>query len=164
MEEDKVEVEATRPQKNNTLPIILGLVALLVLGGAYFFFTGKDRATTTPTQTTDQTAQVESTTTESDVLGEQNEQIFTVEGGEFSLEPNEIRVNQGDRVTINFTNVMGFHDFVLDEFNVRTQQIPAESTATVSFVADKVGAFEYYCSVGQHRQNGMVGTLIITAK
>jgi nitrite reductase (NO-forming) len=158
MEEDKVEI--TPQQKNNTLPVVLGLIVLLVLGGiAYYFFNSRNATDTTiQLQPTDETAQGEETS-ESQVL---SEQIITVEGGEFYLEPNEIRVKQGERVTINFTNVKGFHDFVLDEFEVRTQQIPADSTATVSFLADKTGTFEYYCSVGQHRQNGMVGTLIVS--
>jgi len=56
---------------------------------------------------------------------------------------------------------MGFHDFVIDEFNVRTPQLKNPGTASVTFTADKVGTFEYYCSVGQHRVNGMVGKLIV---
>jgi uncharacterized cupredoxin-like copper-binding protein len=31
----------------------------------------------------------------------------------------------------------------------------------VQFVADKTGTFEFYCSVGNHRQMGMVGTLVV---
>jgi len=31
----------------------------------------------------------------------------------------------------------------------------------VTFVADKAGEYEFYCSVGQHRANGMVGKLIV---
>ena len=31
----------------------------------------------------------------------------------------------------------------------------------VEFTVDKTGTFEYYCSVGQHRANGMVGNLIV---
>jgi len=32
---------------------------------------------------------------------------------------------------------------------------------SVTFVADKTGTFEYYCSVGNHRAQGMVGKLIV---
>src|SRR3989344_2957339 len=41
----------------------------------------------------------------------------------------------------------------------RTVEFTAK-TKTVEFTVDALGEFEYYCSVGQHRQNGQVGTLI----
>ena len=38
--------------------------------------------------------------------------------------------------------------------------IPAWVVAlTAEFTADKVGSFEYYCSVGSHRSMGMKGVL-----
>jgi plastocyanin len=86
---------------------------------------------------------------------------FTVEGSSFKFVPNEIQVKKGDSVKIVFKNAEGFHDWVLDEFNAKSKQIPAGQTDTVEFVADKTGTFEYYCSVGKHRQQGMVGKLIV---
>jgi plastocyanin len=86
---------------------------------------------------------------------------FTVHGGMFFFKPNEMRVKKGDTVKINFINDEGFHDWVIDEFNARTKQIQAGKSETIEFVADKAGTFEYYCSVGQHRQNGMKGNLIV---
>lgn len=32
---------------------------------------------------------------------------------------------------------------------------------SVTFVADETGTFEYYCSVGNHRGQGMIGKLIV---
>lgn len=86
---------------------------------------------------------------------------FTITGQDFSYSPNEIRVKQGDTVKISFKNAGGFHDFVLDEFGVKTDSIASGATANVEFVADKTGTFEYYCSVGNHRQMGMKGNLIV---
>jgi plastocyanin len=57
--------------------------------------------------------------------------------------------------------MVGTHDFKIDEFNVATNQIPAGSSEIVEFVADKSGSFEYYCSVGRHREMGMKGTLVV---
>lgn len=91
--------------------------------------------------------------------GETTEKQFTVVGGNFSFTPNKITVNKGDTVTIIFQNNEGFHDFVLDEFTIRTKQIKAGDQQTVQFIADKTGSFEYYCSVGTHRQMGMKGIL-----
>ncbi len=53
------------------------------------------------------------------------------------------------------------HDWVVDEFDAKIAQVAAGKTTSVEFVADKTGTFEYYCSVGKHRQNGMVGKLIV---
>lgn len=88
-------------------------------------------------------------------------QIFEVAAKSFSFTPAEIRVKKGDTVRIVLSNTGGFHDWVLDEFSVRTPMIKDGETATVEFVADKTGSFEYYCSVGSHRQMGMKGMLIV---
>lgn len=87
---------------------------------------------------------------------------FTVEGENFSFAPSQIEVKEGDTVRITFKNVGGFHDFVIDEFDVATSQFGAGNEETVEFVADKTGSFEFYCSVGNHREQGMVGTLTVT--
>jgi cytochrome c oxidase subunit II len=87
---------------------------------------------------------------------------FTVTGSNFSFTPNTLAVKKGDTVKITFKNADGFHDFKLDEFNVATQRISGGSQATVTFVANKTGSFEYYCSVGTHRQMGMKGTLTVS--
>jgi plastocyanin len=92
---------------------------------------------------------------------EEGVKVFEISGGPFYFNPNLITVNKGDTVRIVFTNEEGFHDWVLDEFDAKTKQIQAGQTETIEFVADEAGEFEYYCSVGTHRQMGMVGTLIV---
>lgn len=89
-------------------------------------------------------------------------QLFTVTGSNFAFAPSAMTVKKGDTVVITFKNGDGFHDFVIDELNVRTAQIQDGAQETVTFVADKAGTFEYYCSVGQHRAMGMKGTLTVT--
>ena len=86
---------------------------------------------------------------------------FTVSGGEFYYEPSALAVKKGDKVRIVFKNADGFHDFRIDELGVATKKINDGQTDTVEFTADKVGSFEYYCSVGKHRQMGMKGTLTV---
>ena len=87
--------------------------------------------------------------------------VFKIEGVPYSFSLTEIRVLKGDVVKIEFTTKQGIHDWVLDEFNVRTPQLSQGQSNTVEFVADKTGTFEYYCSIGNHRQMGMVGKLIV---
>ena len=73
----------------------------------------------------------------------------------------ELRVKAGDIVRIEFTSTNGFHDWKVDEFGAATERVQTGGTTSVEFVADKAGTFEYYCSVGQHRANGMKGNLIV---
>jgi plastocyanin len=88
-------------------------------------------------------------------------QEFTVSGDNFSFSLKEIRVKKGDRVRILFKNLQGKHDLKLDEFSAGTKVLSAGQEEAVEFTADEAGSFEYYCSVGAHRQMGMKGTLIV---
>ncbi|MEK7560363.1 MAG: plastocyanin/azurin family copper-binding protein [Patescibacteria group bacterium] len=88
-------------------------------------------------------------------------ETFHVTAKNFSFSLAEIRVRKGSRVKINLNVAEGFHDLVLDEFNARTMRGGEGTHTSVEFVADKAGTFEYYCSVGNHRQMGMVGKLIV---
>ncbi|MBI2572343.1 cupredoxin domain-containing protein [Candidatus Woesearchaeota archaeon] len=73
----------------------------------------------------------------------------------------ELRVKEGDTVRIEFSSTDGFHDWVVDEFDAHTQKVRPGTPTSVEFVASKKGTFEYYCSVGSHRQQGMKGKLIV---
>ena len=86
---------------------------------------------------------------------------FTVEGSNFKFTPDKITVNQGDSVRITFKNVMGMHDFRISEYQIATDIIKGGAQQVVEFTADKLGSFEFYCSVGNHRQMGMVGKLTV---
>ncbi len=72
-----------------------------------------------------------------------------------------IKVKEGDKVRIEFTSTEGFHDWVVDEFGAATEKVNAGGSTFVEFTADKKGTFEYYCSVGKHRENGMKGVFIV---
>jgi len=89
------------------------------------------------------------------------EKTFDLTGKSFEFNVTEIRVQEGDSVTINFESTNGFHDWVVDEFDAATKQVRENTPTSVTFVADKAGSYEYYCSVGSHRSKGMVGTLIV---
>lgn len=86
---------------------------------------------------------------------------FTVTGSNFAFTPTTLTVNKGDHVKITFKNSGGFHDIVIDEFNVKSARINGGDSVTVEFDATKTGSFEYYCSVGNHRAMGMKGTLVV---
>ncbi len=95
------------------------------------------------------------------------DETFDITGVNFAFEMDgetnpTLTVDEGDVVEITFSSTDGFHDWVVDEFDAATAQVnPEDGAVTVTFVADTAGEYEYYCSVGSHRENGMVGTLIV---
>lgn len=137
--------------------IIGAAIIFLALAGLVFAFADNPNHTTPPPVTQDQLGGTSPTppVTEPDI------KTFEVSGIPFSFTPATIRVNQGDTVRIIFTSEEGTHDWVIDEFNARTNILSAGQAETISFVADQAGTFEYYCSVNNHREMGMVGQLIV---
>jgi len=87
--------------------------------------------------------------------------VIPVQANNYVYDVKEIKAKQGEKVTVSFTNAEGFHDFVIDELEVNTGMVPAGQTVTVEIPTDKPGTYSFYCSVGDHRQKGMEGTLII---
>jgi plastocyanin len=96
-----------------------------------------------------------------EVMDDSVAQVFDIKGTNYEFDVKEIRVKKGDVVMINFESADGFHDWVVDEFNARTNKVQPGTKTTTTFTADKAGTFEYYCSVGSHRSHGMVGKLIV---
>jgi len=92
---------------------------------------------------------------------------FQLTGQNFAFYQGEVSnpdlvVQQGDLVRIEFESTEGMHDWVVDEFGASTEVVmTADGMTAVEFVADQTGTFEYYCSVGSHRANGMFGNLIV---
>lgn len=86
---------------------------------------------------------------------------FTVNGSNFAFNPKIITVNKGDTIKINFKDDEGSHNLVIKGYNVLTNVVGEGGTDSATFVADKSGSFEYYCSVDSHRDLGMTGTLVV---
>ena len=134
--------------------VITSIVGALVFAGcAKQVPSKKVESTQSPAVTTQATATPAPET--------KNAKVFTVTGLDFTFDLKEIKVKKGDTVQIVFKNTEGMHDWRVDEFNAATKKIRTGEQDTVTFVADKVGTFEYYCSVGKHRAMGMKGNLIV---
>lgn len=142
---------------------LIAIIIIILAGWGIYAMVGKDEVETpADTNTTVNTGGTASTTQGStDTTPSQSVKTFTVNGSNFTFAPASMTVNKGDRVRIVFNNVGGNHDLVIDEFNARTKVIGNGQSETIEFTADKTGSFEYYCSVGTHRQMGMKGTLIV---
>lgn len=140
--------------------VLLITVAVLLVAGVFVYYQSHETVAVEET-TTEQS--IEQTAPEGAMMEAAPAEIkeIVINNKGMSFEQKEIVVNQGDTVRVTFRNTGGTHDFVIDEFNVKTTQLQAGSEETVEFVADKPGTFEYYCSVGNHRAMGMKGTLIV---
>lgn len=156
---------------------IIFLIAVVIIGVVGFVFFGE--TTEAPTTTEAEVMNMEGEMNMEDEVTEEetsildvevstdaevavgNEVVLTLDAFNFGYSESEIRVKEGDTVTINLTSSDGFHDWVVDEFNAATGKIQEGGETSVTFVADKSGTYEFYCSVGSHRANGMVGTLIV---
>lgn len=89
-------------------------------------------------------------------------QEFTFSNQGFTYLPGAFAVKKGDRVKVTFKNTGGTHDFRIEGYDVGTNVIQAGKSQTFEFTADKAGTFEFYCSVGSHREMGMKGTFTVT--
>lgn len=155
---------------------IIAILAIIALGSWFYFSSpsapeveeNHDDWMQTEIENSDADNEIGSEPEESDPAADQsdsdsNVKSFMVSGTNFSFSPSRITVKKGDLVKITLKSETGMHDLKIDEYNVATKILRASDPAeTIEFVADKVGEFEYYCSVGTHRQMGMVGTLIVT--
>lgn len=152
------DMTSPAPAKSSNTGLIFGVLVVLAIG-AFLIFKPKNQTVmeATPTGTTGQ-ATVQPTQATTDV----NVKAFTLEAGSFYFKPNMITVKKGDKVKVTINSVDMMHDFVIDELKARTEIAKSGNSASVEFTADTVGSFEFYCSVGQHRKNGMVGTLVVT--
>lgn len=140
--------------------IIIGVVVVLV-AGIFMFRRGSQKADLQTEMTPEISTAVTDSPSPTASVAQGPVKTFNVTGKSFSFDPKEIKVNKGDTVKIVFSNTEGLHDWVIDEFNVRTPRTQAGQTTTIQFVAVKSGTFQYYCSVGSHRAQGMWGNLIV---
>jgi heme/copper-type cytochrome/quinol oxidase subunit 2 len=77
---------------------------------------------------------------------EPTHRVFEMDSRSFAYSPAEIKVNQGDLVTINLTSSDVVHGLYLDGYDLEIQTDPGQ-TSELIFIADRVGNFRYRCSV-----------------
>lgn len=104
--------------------------------------------------------------TKTDVEESENVQEvdYSLELKNYSFTPNSIEVKAGETIRVKLTNTGGTHDFVIDELNVQSSLLESgeEDIIEITAPADEKGStYEFYCSVGNHRELGMVGEIKI---
>jgi heme/copper-type cytochrome/quinol oxidase subunit 2 len=74
------------------------------------------------------------------------ERTFRIEARQFAYSPSELKVNPGDKVTIELVSTDVVHGLYIDGYGISVQADP-EQTATLTFVADTPGSFRLRCNV-----------------
>ncbi|TAL49776.1 hypothetical protein EPN81_04750 [Patescibacteria group bacterium] len=93
------------------------------------------------------------------ILGEPADVVVEMEVANFSFTPNAITASPGDEIEITFTKNTGFHTFAIDEIDLEFAVAQGESL--IFTAPSEPGSYAFYCSIGSHRSQGMVGTLIV---
>ncbi len=147
--------------------IALVLVAVLGLGG-YFFFTNRNSQETSDTSGTTVGTSGSPLAAPADAsVAVGNTKVTTreilMEASEFKFVPNEIRVKKGETVKITMKNTGRMqHNWMVEGLGGSSiDTTSAGQTGAITITPSQKGTFTTYCSVGNHRQQGMVGKLIV---
>ena len=82
-----------------------------------------------------------------------------VEGGSYYFEPDGINVSVGDTVEFTLENEGGTHDLRIPTFGVGTEVTSGGEEASFTYTFEDEGSYEFLCSVGNHAERGMTGTI-----
>ncbi|MDP3995757.1 MAG: cupredoxin domain-containing protein [bacterium] len=129
---------------------ILIIIILAVIVGGYLLLQGSRQQATE-----ESTSAPEGSTT---VVAKE----FTVEGGEYSFNPDSISVSSGELIRVTFKNIGRLnHNFVIQDLGVNTRTIGPGQTDTIEFTALDSGTYTFICSVPGHAVAGMLGDLLV---
>ena len=74
------------------------------------------------------------------------ERIFRIEASRFEYNPAVLRVNPGDKVTIELVAMDVVHGLSIEGYGLETTADPGK-TARITFIADQTGSFRFHCTV-----------------
>lgn len=128
------------------------LVVIILLFGGYYFYNSQQKVQVPQEETNTENKQVEIT----------EAREIVVEGNEFKFSPTSIIVEKGEKINLVFKNIGKFpHNIMVDELGISSKTINGGEEDSVEFVSEKSGTFAMYCGVGNHRQQGMEGKVIV---
>jgi len=87
--------------------------------------------------------------------------VIQVKAHQWAFDPNRIVVNKGEKVRIIARSSDVTHGFGLPDFNI-DKQLPPNQDVTIEFTPDRMGEFEWRCTVycgAGHKD--MRGTLVV---
>lgn len=144
---------------NKGLLMGVGLLVGLAVVAAVLVNTTKKPVSQSPTPS----AQTEITENEEATApANQATREVTVSGNEYSFSPSSLTLTKGETVKVTFKNIGTLpHDLIIDELGVATKTLKGGEMDTVTITADKAGTYKFYCSIGNHRAQGMEGTATV---
>ncbi len=146
--------------------ILIAIVIIVIAAAAGYFYLNSQNTPDAAVETQENTETIVEEESTDDMMMEEDAmmEVRTIDmtGEDFSFDPSEISVQVGETVKVVLNAVDMPHDFVVDELDVRSDVANPGETVEVEFTPTEAGEFEYYCSVGNHREMGMVGTLTVT--
>lgn len=74
------------------------------------------------------------------------DRTFRIDARRFEYQPSEIRVNPGDRVTIELAAMDVVHGLSIDGYGLSVTAEPGQ-VASLTFTADRSGTFRFHCTV-----------------
>ena len=90
---------------------------------------------------------------------------FTLVGQGAQWSMTEIRVHEGDLVRLRITSGDVIHGFEIDGLGIEVDEVYPGKFVTVEFTADKLGTFEFVCTVrcyeDKAEHKAMTGSLIV---
>jgi plastocyanin len=89
-----------------------------------------------------------------------------VSATEFAFDPSEMQVSSSEAITVVLrNNGRAPHDITFELDGGREEQsdtVRGGEVVTLTFTAPAMeGRYKYYCSIGSHEEQGMVGTLVV---
>jgi heme/copper-type cytochrome/quinol oxidase subunit 2 len=78
--------------------------------------------------------------------GQPVEHVFQIEASRFAYTPSILRVNPGDRVTLELVSSDVVHGLAVDGYGLQMTADPGQ-TSRLTFIANRSGTFRFRCSV-----------------
>lgn len=142
--------------------VIIPLLLVVLIGsGGYFLVQSRQSGGTTQT-TAVQPAAVPVQNASPVANSASPSREIEVRGSEYSFNPKSIDLKAGETVSIKYKNVGNLpHDFVITGLAAKTNVLQAGQEQTITVTAAQAGTYTFYCSVGNHKQLGMEGTVTV---
>jgi len=151
---------------NKVTVMILGV--LVIVGIGYFLIRGNNQVqpqtnleVPAPGNENVEETVVNSTGTDETIVDSERQseaRKIDIVSRNFSYDPEFIETESGETIVINFQN-SGIHTFTIDELGI-DEPLSGDSVI-IEFTPERSGSFEYYCAIPGHKEQGMVGELIV---
>jgi heme/copper-type cytochrome/quinol oxidase subunit 2 len=93
--------------------------------------------------------------------GAPQDRVVRVDASSYQFDPGVVRVNQGDRVTLELVSTDVVHGLHIDGYNMELNADPGQPRS-ITFTADRSGSFRMRCSVSCGALHPfMIGKLVV---